>query len=77
MSGWPTKLFAIFTIFWGLLVLCSLAFFWMAGNYMLTEGEANTPKQLLVFALILSGGASIWYLLYRLMLKIERGSDEG
>ena len=65
MSGWPNRIFAVFSIVWGLLLIAVLIFAWLARNYLLSW-ETTWPEAILENTVIVGVGGAIWYAFYRL-----------
>ena len=66
MSGWPNRVFAIFSMIWVLLIVAALAFAWLARGYMLSL-ETGWREALIENVVVLGAGGLVWYAFYRLM----------
>ncbi len=73
MSGWPNRVFAIFSMIWLLFIVAALAFASLARSYMLSP-EAGWRGALFENAVLLGAGGLVWYGFYRLMRWFDEGS---
>jgi predicted RND superfamily exporter protein len=65
MSGWPSRILAVFSIIWGLIVIASVIFNSLASNYMMSP-EYGWIDAIKSNAIILTIGVAVWYGVFRL-----------
>ena len=73
MNGWPSRILAVFSIIWGLLVIAVLIFNALARNYMLST-EYTWPDAIKANGIILVLGFAIWFSVYRLIRWFDERS---
>ena len=73
MSGWPNRVFAIFSMIWVVLIVATLGLAWLARGYMLSP-ETGWREALIQNVVVLGVGGLVWFGFYRLMRWFdERG----
>ena len=70
MSGWPSRILAVFSIIWGLLVIAALIFNALTSNYMMSP-EFTWVDAIKTNGIILAFGFAVWFCVYRLTRWFE------
>jgi hypothetical protein len=73
MSGWPSRILAVFSIIWGLIVIATVIFNALASNYMMSP-EYGWIDAIKSNTIILTVGVGGWYGVYRLTRWFEERS---
>lgn len=73
MSGWPSRILAVFSIIWGLLVIAVLIFYTLASNHMMSPAY-TWPDAIKANGIILAFGFAVWFGVYRLTRWLDERS---
>jgi hypothetical protein len=72
MSGWPNRIFVVFSILWGVVLLALLALIWLSGHFMLNETAGSAD--VLAYFVVTIGGGAIWFGIFRLTRWFDQRS---